>query len=300
MVKRLKQLFQLDLFRDLFHESKIQVEKIKSDGFVSKPNKVAGSSALINAPSPPVHGFDNAISDSNQTIKIEWSRRTLRSWSMQWRKGQSIRLRLPLIMQSAPSQICEAVVNWAIAVSKGNRGHNKTKRREFEVQIQAWLDGAEAINKEQIVRRKKSAIRLLSRLVPKGKHHDLEVIFDSINDTYFEGKLKAKLTWSARVGGLSTHSLRPDPQGGSLHLISISRGYDMPSVTPEILGGVVYHECLHIVYPPYIKGNRRIVHDARFRQAEKQYVHYQTWINWHCHELPKALRKLELRAKFSL
>ena len=128
---------------------------------------------------------------------------------------------------------------------------------------------------------------------PQGKYHNLVDVLAAINDTYFDGTLTCRITWSNRIGGLSFHSLRKDPvTGEDFHLISISRGYDAANCPLYAIAGVVYHECLHIVIPIEERHGRRIVHGREFRQREKRYIYYDEWIKWHKEVLPRNIRAL--------
>lgn len=128
---------------------------------------------------------------------------------------------------------------------------------------------------------------------PKGNCHNLDDILAAVNETYFDGALTCRITWSNRVGGLSFHSLRKDPKTGEeFHLISISRGYDMPNCPKYAVAGVVYHECLHIVIPVEERNGRRVVHGRQFRQRERRYIFYDEWIKWHNEVLPKNIRAM--------
>lgn len=128
---------------------------------------------------------------------------------------------------------------------------------------------------------------------PVGKFHDLNKVFEAVNEMYFHGELRARITWSGRIGGLSFHTKRTDPLTGEvLDLISISRGYDFGNCPFYAVAGVVYHECLHIVIPPEIRNGRRIVHGKNFRQRERRYIYYEQWAKWHREVLPKNVRAL--------
>ena len=128
---------------------------------------------------------------------------------------------------------------------------------------------------------------------PKGKYHDLNDILAAVNETYFDGSLTCRITWSNRVGGLSFHSMRKDPvTGEDFHLISISKGYDAANCPKYAVAGVVYHECLHIVIPVEEKNGRRIVHGRIFRQRERRYIFFDEWIKWHKEVLPKNIRAM--------
>ncbi|MCF0216904.1 MAG: hypothetical protein HUK21_10580 [Fibrobacteraceae bacterium] len=128
---------------------------------------------------------------------------------------------------------------------------------------------------------------------PKGDYHDLRDVLAAINDTYFEGALNCRITWSNKVGGLSFHSLRKDPVSEEeFHLISISRGYDAANCPLYAVAGVVYHECLHIAIPVQLVNGRRVMHGREFRRQEKRYIYYDEWIKWHKEVLPKNVRAM--------
>lgn len=210
---------------------------------------------------------------------------------------------VPGILEEAPLSIKESLLEWAVLVTRRGakrRPEIRVRRAELESRIREHLRAphpAGTATTDAEARRLARNHRRVGRLEPKGSHHDLDASFRAINAEYFQGRLQAKLTWSARVGGLSTHSLAQDGEGGTYHLISISRGYDNAEVTPEILGGVVYHECLHIAIPPRREGGRRVVHGADFRQREREYAHFEVWRLWHRHGLPKALRRLQRESR---
>lgn len=231
-------------------------------------------------------------------IRVHGSKRLWETWRVAWtRRNESLRLDIPASLESAPLEVKEALLEWALLVSRRNRRGDtavRIRRGDLENLIRSHLRlpvsgevGSAAFRRLERNRRR------MQRLRPMGRNHDLDEAFRRINSRYFEGKLEAKLTWSARLGGLSTHSVAQDGEGNPYHLISISRGYDTPEATPEILDGVVYHECLHIAIPPRRENGRRVVHGEDFRERERAYEHYEAWRRWHRYGLPKVLRRLE-------
>ena len=227
-------------------------------------------------------------------------KRLWESWRVAWRRrNESLRLDVPLILEEAPGPVKEGVLEWAVLVTRRNGRRDprvRSRRAELESLIREHLRAPVAEGKPL---GRAAGLRLdrnrrrLANLEPKGEFHDLDEAFRAVNARYFEGRLEARLTWSARLGGLSTHCISQDGDGAAYHLISISRGYDTAEVTAEILGGVVYHECLHIAIPPRREGGRRVVHGPDFRKREREYDHYEIWRKWHRDGLPKALRRLQ-------
>jgi hypothetical protein len=102
---------------------------------------------------------------------------------------------------------------------------------------------------------------------PHGKYRNLEVIFDRLNQQFFDSLLgQPQLGWSRGMSrGLLGHF---DP---SHNAIIISRIFDKEE-TPELaLEYVMFHEMLHLRFPVDHNGARRRVHTREFREAEKKF-----------------------------
>lgn len=238
-------------------------------------------------------------------IEVVVKPRLHESWRVAWvRRHEALRVEIPALLAEAPAECKAALLEWTLLVSqrRSRDPARRARRAELETLIRESLRGSAAENatgskSPAALRRSARDGRRVARLRPVGECHDLEASLLEVNTRYFEGALRARITWSARLGGLSTHTVAQDGAGQPFHLLTISRGYDCPEVTPEILGGVVYHECLHIAIPPRREAGRRVVHGADFRRREREYAHYQVWRKWHREGLPKALRRMQRRAK---
>ncbi|HKP97699.1 MAG TPA: hypothetical protein VJ385_18300 [Fibrobacteria bacterium] len=233
-------------------------------------------------------------------IQVVPGKRLWESWRVAWtRRNEALRLDVPAILEESPRTVKEAVLEWSVLVTRRGGKRDpvlRARRSDLESLIRDHLRApGGAVPSRAAEKRLARNRRKVERLQPQGTHHDLDAAFRAVNARYFAGTLQARLTWSARLGGLSTHCLAQDGEGATYHLISISRGYDDPEVTPEILGGVVYHECLHIVIPPRREGGRRVVHGPDFRRREREYDHFEAWRKWHRYGLPRVLRRLGKR-----
>src|SRR5690606_8527758 len=167
-------------------------------------------------------------------------------------------------------------------------------RRALEKRLHAWIEARHEVDPHASELKRRRAARRMARLNPQGQHHDLQKILAAITAEYFADHpevARARITWSSRWGGLSTQSMAQDEHGRPYPLISISRGYDHASATPEIVGGVVYHECLHVVIPPETRNGRRVVHGRLFRQREPLDRFYDVWRRWHAERLPGVSRR---------
>lgn len=255
------------------------------------------------SPAPPARSLPAAAFASLCTgpyahVRVETGARLRDSWKVTWtRARESLLLRVPAALEAAPREAKEAALRWAVLVAKRTRKPDPASRQERR-RLEGIIRDALAFTSESAQPGRARDMRLaanrrrMARQRPKGRWHDLEASLAAVNARYFGGALEARITWAVRLGGLSTHRLAEDGEGKAYHLITISRGYDSPEVTPEILGGVVYHECLHAVIPPRREGGRRIVHGRDFRERERMYEHYGEWRKWHRTGLPKALRRL--------
>lgn len=245
--------------------------------------------------------WERAVNGSDVTLEL--APRLRQGWHLSWRRGGGAVLRAPKTFGAAPEEILGALGAWARLAMLRKSPARTRERRALEKTLHAWLEQAHAADGHVLKLKRGRAARKLERLNPKGHHHDLEAILAAVVAEYFPdgpeaaAVARARITWSARWGGLSTQSTAHDEQGRPYPLISISRGYDHATATPEIVGGVVYHECLHIVVPPQevtetsSNRGRRVVHGREFRRREKLYRYYDVWRKWHAEKLPGIIRR---------
>jgi len=231
-------------------------------------------------------------------ITLELVPRLRQGWKMSWKRGggliHSPVVRAPRILRDASDEVLRELAAWARLALLRKSPARTAERRALEKSLHAWISARHETDSHTVKLKRGRAARRLDRLEPKGRHHDLEAIFASVLREYFADApevARARITWSARWGGLSTQSTAHDEQGRPYPLLSISRGYDHASATAEIVGGVVYHECLHIAVPPETKNGRRIVHGREFRRREKEYRFYDVWRAWHAQKLPGIIRR---------
>ncbi|MGH9481644.1 MAG: M48 family peptidase, partial [Terriglobales bacterium] len=112
---------------------------------------------------------------------------------------------------------------------------------------------------------------------PQGRVHDLDPIFDELNQRFFLGWLgKPNLSWTAAAARRNLGHFDP-----AHNAILISRVFDSTRVPRMALEYVLYHEMLHLRYPVRMRGSRRCVHSAEFRREEKrfpQWAEAEAWI----------------------
>jgi predicted metal-dependent hydrolase len=110
----------------------------------------------------------------------------------------------------------------------------------------------------------------------RGRHFDLEELFERLNQQYFAGLLnKPRLSWSARKTRFilgrydATH-----------HTIFVSRIFDSPVVPSYVVEYVMYHEMLHVKHQSRVCDSRVIVHTPEFKFDERNFPHYQEAKLW--------------------
>lgn len=100
---------------------------------------------------------------------------------------------------------------------------------------------------------------------PKGKHHDLQALFEELNFRYFHGLMACPaLGWSVRESRSILGHYDP-----AHHAIVLSSALDRPGVPRLAVEYVLFHEMLHLRHPESHNGERRCVHTRAFREAEK-------------------------------
>lgn len=150
---------------------------------------------------------------------------------------------------------------------------------------------------------KRLRTRLPAQVPPKtrarGRVYDLVALLES------ERKVASALgvpdapsvlvTWG-RYGKRPRHGLRlgscepSDPP-----LLRIHPVLDHESVPGWFVGFVLFHELLHVVFPPETGASRRLVHTDTFRQAEERHPRYREAIVWEAVHLPLLLARCTAR-----
>jgi hypothetical protein len=110
----------------------------------------------------------------------------------------------------------------------------------------------------------------------RGRHVDLNAMFDRLNALYFSAAIpKPLLSWSVKrsryvLGRFdATHNT-----------IFISRVFDSAEVPHYVSEYVMFHEMLHVKHHSRVRDSRVIVHGPEFRADEKRYAYYREAKAW--------------------
>lgn len=263
----------------------------------------ARKSSAVELPDDPLFRSRWASAVGDPDITLELVPRLRQGWKLSWRRGTlrggggGALLRVPRVFADAPDETLRMLAAWTRLAMQRKTPARVAERRALEKTLHAWIEARHGEDAHAQKLRRGRAARRLDRLNAAGRHHDLEAILAVVVAEYFAGVPeleKARVTWSRRWGGVSTQTTAHDAHGNPYPLLSISRGYDHASATAEIVGGVVYHECLHVVVPPREASEgkgRRVVHGREFRRREKEYRFYDAWRKWHAETLPRIIRR---------
>ncbi len=127
-------------------------------------------------------------------------------------------------------------------------------------------------------------------VVTEGDYHDLQEIFDELNETYFGGAIDATITWGPRGGSARRrNSIKMGSYSVEDRLIRIHRSLDRQFVPRFFVAWIVYHEMLHQVHGAPVVNGRRQFHTRAFLEEEARYHAYSAARAWEREHLDDLL-----------
>jgi hypothetical protein len=113
----------------------------------------------------------------------------------------------------------------------------------------------------------------------RGRHYDLETVFERVNTAYFGGRLaRPVLTWNTVVTRRKVGHYEP-----ATDTVMLSLTLDDAAVPEGVVDFIMYHELLHKHFGITVVNGRQRAHTPAFRQAEKRFPHYaqaQAFLGW--------------------
>ncbi|HEX4603817.1 MAG TPA: M48 family peptidase [Candidatus Angelobacter sp.] len=172
------------------------------------------------------------------------------------RQGR-IFVRISDLLEGAPEPVLYALLHILIA-----KLHRKPIDPAQATRYRRFTGSPAMAAKSHLIRQMRGRKRIEG---PRGKHYDLDEVFEQLNLRFFHGLMaRPQMTWS---GSRSLRSLgHYDPAHNT---IVVSRVFDGPRVPRYAIEYLVYHEMLHLRHPVKLRGSRRLVHPAAFREEEK-------------------------------
>lgn len=188
---------------------------------------------------------------------------SFRAWALPrstiTRKDGGFKVEVFDVLRDAPPLVIEALAEMLIMGYHGQRPSREARAcylaHTMSPAVRKRIDDA---------RRARGRKRLRAA---RGRHHDLNEIFRSLNERFFQGKLDIRqIGWSGKASQTILGHHDPAHQ-----TITINRALDHPGTPREAVESVVHHEMLHIVFPVERRYHRRVIHSAAFRAAERKY-----------------------------
>jgi hypothetical protein len=211
----------------------------------------------------------NVLADTLSTIVGEQVRLVVhdnRSTMVSFRRvGQLLHYRVHHMFLDAPRE----VVNALAAFAGPGRGM-AARRRDAGSRIDAYVREHRA----------RIGAPRPARLEPRGRVHDLRVIFDRLNREHFDDMVEARIGWGPNRGGRRRRTIKTGVYVQDARLIRIHPALDRTEVPEFYVATVVFHEMLHQVVPAKERNGRRVVHGPEFRTRERAYPDYERARTW--------------------
>ena len=172
------------------------------------------------------------------------------------RQGKVL-VRISDLLSGAPRDVLHAIAHILLA-----KLYRKQIETRHATRYRRYLGRKDVSGKAHLLRQQRGRKILLSA---KGRHYDLEAIFEDLNRRFFYGLLlRPLMTWSRHASRQSLGYY--DPAHNTIAISRIFYRADMPSYAVEYL---VYHEMLHLKHPVKLNGSRRCVHPKAFQDEER-------------------------------
>jgi len=137
-------------------------------------------------------------------------------------------------------------------------------------------------------------------LRPFGQVYNLQEMYNTLNNEYFDGKLDLRISWFGRGETIPKTRITFGSYNPKLKLIKVNRLLDKDDIPEYFVRYIVYHEMLHNAVPP--KKKRRgthHIHHREFKEREKVFSDYdlaqsfiKSWRKIHFEPLPQEKRPL--------
>ena len=115
----------------------------------------------------------------------------------------------------------------------------------------------------------------------RGVHYDLERIYERLNNQYFDGRLRASITWGRSNRSRRRYSIDFGSFDKQRRIIRVNPALDRSFVPRFFVEYVVYHEMLHAALGfRETADGRRILHSPSFRRQEREFHKYRSASRW--------------------
>ena len=175
------------------------------------------------------------------------------------RREEAVWVRLSDLLRRAPLSVLEGAAALLLA--------RVYRRRAPASLTRPYLDYARSDRTRQRINHMRRRRIRPGAAGPRGRHFDLDQLFENLNDRYFEGKLQTPhIGWSNRSWRRQFGCYDPGPN----HIL-LNRRMDRPGVPQFAVEYVLFHEMLHVKHPTRRSGCSLVSHSREFREEEKRF-----------------------------
>ena len=191
-------------------------------------------------------------------LDIRFRRFTSLNTTIRLREGK-LHVRLSDLLEHAPEAVHHAIAHILLA-----KLYRKPVGRLQSDRYRRYVSSEPVSRQAEHIRQTRGRKTILTA---KGRHYDLDEVFESLNFRFFHGLMgRPTLTWSAH------HARRMLGHYDAAHnTIMVSRVFDRPDTPRSAIEYLMYHEMLHLKHPVKVKGGRRCVHSKAFLEEERRF-----------------------------
>jgi len=204
-------------------------------------------------------------------------------------RARGLEVRMHAFFDAAPPEVQRAVASW---IRSGERAPRACRL------LDEWIEaGLERLPAEPL---------RAGELEPRGAQYDLERLLDELLVSEFAGdavlrERRPAVTWGRRSGSRSRGSLRLGSYDPDVNRVRLHPVLDQAGVPEWFVRYVVFHECLHAIFPPRRDASGRWIHHGReFRARENAYADYPRVLAWEKRNLRALVRSARSGAPIAL
>jgi hypothetical protein len=179
------------------------------------------------------------------------------------RREEAVHVRLSDLLWRAPRAVLEGAAALLLA---------RVYRRKTPASLVApYLAYARSHRTRSRINRMRGGRVRLAATEPRGRHFDLDHLFEKLNGAYFGGRLRRPhIGWSAKSWRRQFGCYDPGP-----NQILLNRRMDRPGVPQCAVEYVLFHEMLHVKHPTRRSGCSLVSHSKEFREEEKRFAEFE-------------------------
>jgi hypothetical protein len=177
------------------------------------------------------------------------------------RREETVYVRLSDLLRRAPRAVLESAA--ALLLSR-------VYRRQATAELTApYLEYARSHRtRARIHRMRRHRVRPTADA--RGRHFDLDALFEDLNTRYFDGKLsRPRIGWSTRTWRRQFGCYDPGPG----HIL-VNRRLDRQGIPQCAVEYVLFHEMLHVKHPTRRSGCSLLSHSPKFRAEERRFPEF--------------------------